>query len=245
MPRFITSGRHDVGDTVRFRGSDARHIARVLRLGQGDELQAGMPSGSWAQLEILEATQSEVVARVVGVAPSPAEPLRRVVLAQALVKGSVMDSIVEKASELGVEAVVPFTSRRCVALPPGERRAARLARWRRIADESRKQCGRTKALRVADVADLQTLLSSTDAGGTWLLCSDAPEGKAISEALGDCEEPIGVVIGPEGGFTEEELTGLQSQGARLVSLGRRVLRCETAAVAVCALVLYHLGELRP
>ena len=115
MPRFLLQTECEAGGEVALRGADVRHVTRVLRLGPGDLLEASTPQGLWASLRIEQAGRTEVRATVLSVRPAPCDPTHEVILYQALAKGSVVDRVVERVSELGVSRVAPFTCQRSVA----------------------------------------------------------------------------------------------------------------------------------
>lgn len=245
MPRFLLQTECEVGGEVALRGADVRHVTRVLRLGPGDLLEASTPQGLWTSLQIIETGPAEVRAVVVSVGPAPTDPATEVVLFAALAKGSVMDRVVERVSELGVSRVVPFSCQRSVPAPDAAGSRTRAERWRRIAAESCKQCGRTRPLGVDDPVDFAEVVRAAAEPGATLLLSPRGEGQPLSGLLEVSVPPVRLVVGPEGGLTRDEEDALVGARARRLGLGPRVLRCETAAVAASAVVLYTLGELGP
>jgi len=235
----------EAGGEVALRGADVRHVTRVLRLGPGDTLEASMPSGLWASLRIEWAGPAEVRARVLSIRPAPGDPTHEVILYVALAKGDVIDRIVQRVSELGVTRVVPFACQRSVPTPDASRIHTRVGRWQRIAEESCKQSGRTRPLGVGGPVGFADVARASAEPGVTLLLSPGDGGLPLDGLLADAVPPVRVLVGPEGGLTGDEEDALVGGGARRLQLGQRVLRCETAAVAACALVLHALGELGP
>lgn len=245
MPRFLLQTECEAGGEVALRGADVRHITRVLRLGPGDALEASTPSGLWASLRIERTGPTEVRARVLSVRPALCDPVREVILYVALAKGDVIDRIIQRASELGVTRVVPFSCQRSVPTPDISRVSTRVGRWQRIAEESCKQCGRTRPLDVGDPAGFAEVAEASAEPGITLLLCPAGVGYPVTRLLADAVPPVRLVVGPEGGLTCDEDDALVRAGARRLNMGPRVLRCETAAIAACTLVLHALGELGP
>jgi 16S rRNA (uracil1498-N3)-methyltransferase len=216
----------------RLVGPAAHHLARVLRVQPGDPVAAFDGRGREARGEVVTVQDDAVVLRLGEPGPIATEPDRPVTLAPALLKGDKLADVVRMATELGVVAVRPLRTRRCdvpVASP------AKLARWRRVAEEAARQCGRARVPEVADAVAL--------AGFAWtgaLLVADPNADATLHDALAALPErdvPVTVVTGPEGGLTEAEVADLVARGGVAVTLGRRVLRAETAPVAAAAALL--------
>jgi 16S rRNA (uracil1498-N3)-methyltransferase len=216
----------------------AAYVARVHRLGAGDRLVVFDPERALeADAEIVEAGKRVVVVRV-GAPRAAARPARAVTLIQGIGKGDKLDAIVRDATELGATSVVPALCERSVARPE----AARAARWRRIAVEAARQCGR------GDVPAIAAPLAFVDAvreadPAALRLCLDP----AAERSLGEVVQTVGAhtavifAVGPEGGFSAAEIAAVEAAGFARVVLGRWVLRTET----VCAAVLGALLALAP
>jgi 16S rRNA (uracil1498-N3)-methyltransferase len=178
--------------------------------------------------------------RQVRVAEAPAFAFT---LAQALPKGQKMDFIVEKTTELGVARIVPFASRRAVALAPGE---AHVERWRRLAKAAAQQCGRPDVPAVEAPVAFEALLPQFADYDVVLVAWEAAETRPLRETLASQvarASRIMAIVGPEGGFAHDEADAAVAAGARPVSLGKRILRTETAGFVLLAALLYERGEL--
>lgn len=252
MSRFFVPEEGIEGDRVVLTGGDARHAVRVLRVGPGDRLRVVLPDGSEAQVVVEWASPTRLAGRIVERRRPEREPRLRIRLAQALLKGDKFDWVVQKGTEVGVAAFLPFRSARSVARLDGDRARARVDRWRRIAREAAEQCGRLVVPEVAEVGDLQQVAAQVRAGCPALLAWEAEEGLGLYDALvelagelrqGGREAELLLIVGPEGGFEQEEARGLIAAGARAVSLGRLIFRAETAGVAAAVMALYHVGDL--
>lgn len=211
----------------RLMGPAAHHLLRVLRVRPGAPIAAFDGLGHEALGEVVAVADEVVVVRLEAPAPAAREPDRAIVLAPALLKGDKLADVVRMGTELGVATFRPVRTRRCDATDVSP---ARLARWRRVADEAARQCGRARVPEVADAVPLDALEWE---GALWV--ADPRAETAWADALAELGDgPVTVVTGPEGGLTEGEVAALVARGARAVVLGRRVLRAETAPVAAAA-----------
>lgn len=229
MPRFFLPQSFDA-PMVRLAGDEARHLSRVLRLKAGDEVILFDGRGGEAQARIstiaADGVELSVLERSTGV-----EPARlRLTLATAVPKGERFDWLVEKATELGVDRLVPIITTRSVVHPgPGK-----LDRLRRTIVAASKQCGRSRLMELTEPIAWQELVEREFKGDRVALVADPSGEKPPWDARSGPLETI-VVIGPEGGLTPNELESAVAAGARLISLGPRILRIETAALAAAAL----------
>jgi 16S rRNA (uracil1498-N3)-methyltransferase len=243
MPRdrFFIAGDHAVGERVALAPDDARKLVTVLRRQSGDRVQ--IVDGAGAEFAARLEVDGTAVHALLD-APHTAgqiETRARIVLAQAIPKGQKMDFIVEKATELGVAAIVPLRSARVVGERTGEHKHHR---WQRIAKTAAQQAGRSLVPSVEAVADWDALRATFAA---YDLVFMAWEGAAAAP-LRDCFESqaagassVLIVIGPEGGFSSDEVARARAAGAQTVSLGARILRTETAALVVLSALLYARG----
>jgi 16S rRNA (uracil1498-N3)-methyltransferase len=241
--RFFVEGVHAVGDRVALAADDARKIATVLRKRTGDRVQI-VDSGAVAYGATLtvddrtvHATLDELLDR------AEVETALRVTIAQAVPKGQKMDLVVEKATELGAAAIVPVRSARVVGYDTSP---AKVERWRRIAKAAAQQSGRVRVPDIADVSDWDALLATfahyDRVYVPWELAPPSPLRDVFEPELSDATNLL-IVIGPEGGFSSDEIVRAQQSGGRTISLGRRILRTETAALVVLSAILYARGEL--
>lgn len=241
--RFFVEGVHAVGDRVGFAPDDARKIATVLRKRSGDRIQA-VDSGGVAYAATLEVAGRDVRARLdERLDRGAVETGLAITVAQAVPKGQKMDLVVEKATELGAFAIVPVRSARVIG---SDTSPAKLERWRRIAKSAAQQSGRVRIPDVADVHDWAGLLASFPRYDRvyvpWELAEPAPLREVFDDELPGATSAL-IVIGPEGGLASEEIERARSAGAAPISLGRRILRTETAALVVLAAMLYARREL--
>jgi 16S rRNA (uracil1498-N3)-methyltransferase len=241
--RFFVEGVHARGESVAFAPDDAHKIATVLRGRTGDRVQVVDSAGSAfaASIDVsgptVFATLDERIER------GAREPLVRLTVAQAIPKGQKMDLIVEKATELGVAAIVPLRSDRVVGERTGNHK---IERWQRLAKTAAQQCGRTVIPVVAPIASWQQLLATFGAYDRVYVPWELADVRALRETF-DADAPriasALFVIGPEGGFSSHEVERAVAAGAVVVSLGARILRTETVALVVLAAFAYARGDL--
>lgn len=234
--RFFIEEIHREGDVVRIAGTDAHKIAHVLRLRSGDRIEVVDSGGTLFEAELNVA--NGVVCASLQRARERSGSLIVIDVAQGLPKGSKMDFVVEKLTELGAHAIVPFESERTVVREPG---AAKLERWRRLARSAAQQSGRHDVPLVRDVLSFDALCATFPTYDAivfpWEAAHPAPLRETLPALLEGASRVL-VVVGPEGGLTHDEAERAARAGAHLASLGAQVLRTETAAMMVLSVLRY-------
>lgn len=242
MRRFFLNGI--ISETMELTGTDAHHIARVLRMAVGDNVIIADTNERTAKAEITAITDEVVTLSLIEYLEDDSEPTVKVRLAQCLPKSDKMEFIVQKAVELGAVSIQPVNSENCVVKYTADKQAKRVERWQKIAHEAAKQCKRAAVPTVEPIITLKELLSRVADDETVLFCYEAEDGRTLRQVLKTYQaEKYTVLIGPEGGFSPEEARLCQEMGAHPVSLGSRILRTETASLAALTMVLYAHGEL--
>lgn len=243
MPRFFIAGAPQDG-IVTITGDDAHHIARVLRMKPGEALTACDGAGTDYRCVFERSEGGAAVCRVEGAEPSRGEPSVRATLFMALPKGDKMDFIVQKATELGASAIVPFAAARSVSRPDEKSMAKKTARWQKIAREAAMQCGRGAIPTVGACVPFAEAVRRAAALDLALFLYENERQNGVRAALSaERFATVGLMIGPEGGFEPDEAQDAQAAGMRSVSLGSRILRCETAPLAALTAVMYESGNL--
>ena len=227
-----------IADDMTLSAEESRHVKNVLRLTEGDEVTLFDGSGREYSAVVDHVARDAVHVHVVREAVSDREPDISVTLLVGALKGDKTELVVQKATELGVMRIGVFSSRYCAAYMNENK----LERLRRVAREAAKQCLRAT---VPEVVYYETLEEALRAGeGCWhklFACEFLPAG---GEGLGVLQESVCAVVGSEGGFSEEEYETARRLGYAGISLGRRILRAETAAIALASVIMYAAGELR-
>lgn len=240
MPRFFTQTISAEGGIIS--GDDAKHISRVLRMKVGEALTACDTKGYDYDCLIESLSDREVSLRVLEVRPSQSEPDVRVSLYQAMPKGDKLELIIQKAVELGVDSITPVMTRRCVSKPDSKSMAKKLERYNRIALEAAKQSGRGKVPQVCPMLDLPQALDEMAQTSCPILFYENATAPA-KQVIDGAGKEIAVLIGSEGGFDESEVELAIQKGCQVLSLGKRILRCETAPLAALSIIMFETGNM--
>lgn len=246
MHRFFLPPSQARGTTISLTAGDAHHALRVLRLRPGDEVTVLDGAGNELSCTVLETGRAQVSLSVQRRTFTPQLPFQ-LTLVQAVAKGKAMDFIVQKAAELGAHRLVPVLAGRSVAHVENEDAARKVEKWEAIAIESLKQCGSPWLPKIDPPCELQHFLARGEKFDLQLVASlhagaRHPRAHFQNHFLTHQHPPesVAVWVGPEGDFTPTEMTGLLAAGVLPITLGPRVLRCETAAIACLSVLNYEL-----
>lgn len=240
MPRFYCNQPLETGLEIDLPDEVVRHIG-VLRMRPGDTLTLFNGAGGEYAATLLAVERRSARAEIKSFDPREAEPSHALTLAQALPEGTKMDWIIEKAVELGATAIQPLQAARSVVRLTDERAAKRLAHWQGVAIAAAEQCGRNRLPSLAQPLGFMEWVTQHDLHPRILLSPRA--GQSLSDwARHHPPQALTVMIGPEGGFSDAEEQAALAHGALCLSLGRRVLRTETAGLAVLASLNALWGE---
>ncbi len=235
-------------------GEEARHIASVLRHQRGDRVVFVDGQGGEYECSLEAVSASSVTARIINRWRKSREPIRQVTLAQAVPKGTRLELVIEKGTELGIHAFIPLISETSVARPEYEIPAlggegeGRQARWQRLAVAAMKQSRRSVLPKIYEPTRLADLWDQCDNYDLVLMADEAERRLTVAQVFQSLPENKEVrkvlcIVGPEGGFTDHERQRAAERHVRMVTLGQRRLRAETAGLALSVLVLAQLGEL--
>jgi len=244
MPRFFVNEDQINNDIVTIIGDDAHHISRSLRMAVGENIT--ICDGKKEYCCILENFSDNVIARIVKSCEIDGEMPCRIKLFQALPKGDKLDMIIQKSVECGVFEITTFESERCIVRSKADSEDKKLVRRERIAIEAAKQCGRGIVPKVNKTLSFDKMLDIAAENDLVLLCYEGndvrPLGAVLSEYGGQAwakNKDIAIIIGPEGGFSENEVQRAKNIGAVIVGLGNRILRTETASTFVLSCLVYE------
>lgn len=241
MPHFFIDTLPQEGEIVEIRGAHAKHIARVLRLQVHDHLTLTSGSGSVADAEIVAMSLSCVSARIIARAHKK-RALIAPILAQALLKHDKMEWVIQKSVELGISRIIPFSSDRTI--PSALQDHKRHTRWNAIATAAAEQSGLAFRPEVTLPLSFQNLLEQHISGTSFLFWEEK-KGQSIHAITPSQKEVPLLIIGPEGGFTSDEVGQAEKRGVSIISLGDQILRAETAAIVAVSLAQFLLGNLSP
>lgn len=239
MHRFFVSREKMLDERVTLEGEQARQIAQVLRKKIGDQVLVFDGSGFEYEAVIEQCSRKAVEARIVHVKGPFPSPALFLTLVQGLPKAPKMDLIVQKATELGVGRIIPILTERSV--PKG----GKVARWERIAQEAAEQCGRVTVPVIEQIHGLRQYLASYASRGVTLVIWEGERLQGLKALLRSLppSRSFTLLVGPEGGLSQEEVALAEKKGFITASLGTRVLRSETAAFVALSIVQYELGDL--
>ncbi len=244
MPhRFFIPPEWLTPPTVTLSGETARQIRTVLRMQAGAELVLLDNSGIEWQVRLTQIAKNSIEGQIIDRRPAAGEPATRITLYQGTLKGQKFEWVLQKGTELGLSRFVPTICHRSVVNKAGTI-AKKRERWQRIIQEAAEQSGRGKLPPLTSALSFEAALSQARSEQNlllmpWEAASESPLKKILRQ---QASRNLALFIGPEGGFTTEEASLAAEAGAHLVKLGPRVLRAETAGLAVCAAILYELGE---
>ena len=237
-------------DRIIVRGDDVKHMRDVLRMGEGDEVIVTCGRGTDYQCEITSIGESEIALAIREETPEVAELPVKISLYQALPKGDKLELVIQKAVELGVYEVIPVRTARCVVRLDEAKASKKQLRWQKIAEEAAKQSGRGIVPEILPVMDFQDAVERAKSSDHILIPYELCEDYSLTDRLrssiredaqdagkkisGHPSKSIAVFIGSEGGFERSEVELVEKNGGEQISLGHRILRTETAAIAVLA-----------
>lgn len=241
MPRFFVDQVE--GDFVLLEGETARHISRSLRMKVGDILTLSDGKNTDYGCSIAEIDNETVRLQVLYSGPSDLEPSLYVTLYQGVPKGDKLDDIIQKCVELGVSRIVPTMTGRCVSRPDAKSAKKKQERWQKIALEAAKQCGRGIIPEVTPIQPFSQAVSDCEATLKLLFYEGGGASLRTLEPKLAGESTAAIFIGPEGGFEKEEVRLAKEAGALPMTLGKRILRTQTAPVAALAALMLQSGNL--
>jgi 16S rRNA (uracil1498-N3)-methyltransferase len=239
MRRFYAPPENSGNDEITLGLEETRHLRDVLRLRAGEKIQVFDGAGREFLCEIREISKRETLLQIIAeTAPAAPESDLDLTLAVALLKGEKFELVVQKAVELGVMRLVPLNTKRAdVKLKDADKK---LDRWQKIALEACKQSGRAKLMTIEAPSDFEKFVEST-ANGARILFAER-SGESFSKIIAD--KKITALVGSEGGWEDSEIEFAGARGFRITTLAGRILRAETAAIAVAAILQNNFGDLR-
>lgn len=241
MPRFFVDKSNFSETEILIGDQDAHHIARSLRMAEGDEVTVCNGDGNEYRCILKRIRDEECIAEIQEVTKSNRESPIFITLCMAYPKGDKLETVIQKAVELGAGKILPFESARCIKRPKAEKAEKQTARLQRIAEEAAKQCGRAKIPTVCHPVSFNSMLEVAKESELALLCYENEDGLTVKCILAgkDAPKSIAIIVGSEGGFSPDEVKAATDSGCISVSLGNRILRCETAPSFVLSALSYE------
>lgn len=239
---FVTPDQVDEKN-IYIEGSDVNHMRNVLRMKTGGQVEVSDGNNLKYLCEIVDYETDKAVLKILERRKADTELSSKLYLFQGLPKSDKMELIVQKAVELGAYEIVPVATKRCVVKLDAKKAEKKVERWNSIAESAAKQAGRSMIPEVSEVMSYQAALRMAKELDVVLIPYELAEGmeetKAVIKAM-KSGQSVGIFIGPEGGFEQEEVEEAVMQGAKPVTLGRRILRTETAGMAMLSILMFEL-----
>ena len=246
MPKFFVTQDKITENQIIIDTEDVAHISRVLRLGIGDHVTVCDSQGTDYEAEIAEMEQKQIVCSITEKRASESEPNIKVTLFQGLPKASKMEYIIQKTTELGISEIVPVKLSRCVVKIDNKKdERKKLDRWQKISEAAAKQSGRGIVPQISEIMTLDEVIKRSKEFDLFFVPYECEEQKTLKEVLLSRSDikTVGFIIGHEGGFDPAETEKLHESGIDTVTLGKRILRTETAGEAVLAMTMYEIGDI--
>jgi 16S rRNA (uracil1498-N3)-methyltransferase len=248
MHRFMVYPQNINNDCIIIEGEDLKHLSQVLRLKEGDLISVFDGNGTEYQARLTSIHRKYAEAKIISSFISQTEPRIHLTLFQGLPKGHKMDFIVQKAVELGIYKIIPVITERTVIKLNNKDRIKKTERWRKIAIEAAKQCGRAYVPEVCAPVSFDEALLKRDEFDAFILLYENEQKKCLKELL-KCYNinkirNLAIFIGSEGGFSDREVEKCVHSCYDVAGLGKRILRTETASISVISIIMYEMGELQ-
>lgn len=244
MPRFFVKNEQIKEKQIIIIGEDVKHIKSVVRKQIGDNIEiCNQETGIAYNCQIIKIEENQIINKIVSEIKSEEEHIK-VDIFQGLPKADKMELIIQKSVELGANSIIPVKMERCIVKLDGKDENKKIERWQKIAESAAKQCGRNNIPQVkhlVNIKDISSLIKEYDA--IIVAYENEKENSIKSEIqslkLLDKKLKIGIVIGPEGGLDLKEVEQMKQEGAKIVTLGTRILRTETVALNILSILMYE------
>lgn len=249
MPKFFVKKEQIQENQIIILGQDVNHIKKVLRAKIGDELQiCNSQNGENFLCEIDNLEEEKIICQIKEKIQEQVESNIEVTIFQGLPKADKMEYIIQKSVELGVYDITPVEMKRCVVKLNEKDKSKKIERWQKISEVAAKQCGRDIIPQINNIINIKNICNLIQEYDMVLVAYENEEKNTLKEQLENIKKQnnskskvkIGIIIGPEGGLEEKDVETLKENGAKVITLGRRILRTETVALNVLSIIMYEL-----
>ena len=248
MPKFFIRNSQIDNNYIKIIGEDVNHIANVLRMKLEDEIQVcDIDTSQNYIVKLSNIQKDEIECEILKKIESEAESPININIFQGIPKSDKMELIIQKSTELGVKQVTPVQMERCISKINGKDEKKKIERWQKISEVAAKQSGRDIIPKINNVEKITDICNSINDYDMIIVPYEKEEHYLLKSAIEELKifnkknPSIGIVIGPEGGFEYAEIELLKQSGAKIVTLGKRILRTETVALAMASVIMYELG----
>lgn len=246
MPKFFVRNNQISGNTINIMGTDVNHITNVLRLKTDDEIKiCNVDEGINYKTQIVEINKENVKCNILEEIESNAEAGVHINILQGLPKAEKMELIIQKCTELGVNEITPVEMERCIVKLDSKSASKKQERWQKIAEVASKQSGRDKIPTINNAINIKNVCKMLANYDIVLVPYENEKTVTLKEVLNKLPKTnlkIAIIIGPEGGFDEKEIQMLEQNNCKIVTLGNRILRTETVAIAMTSVIMYEIAD---
>lgn len=246
MPRFFVKNEQIKGTTIEILGEDVKHIKNALRKQIGDNIEICDQDTEKSYIcEIEKIGNESILTNIIEELQSYDDNIK-VDIYQGLPKADKMELIIQKSVELGVNSIIPVAMKRCVVKIESKDESKKIARWQKIAESAAKQSGRSTIPEIKNIVNIEKIIQLIKEYDCVIVAYENEKNNTIKRELLEIKEKvhdkvkIAVIIGPEGGLEEKDVELLKHNGAKIVTLGHRILRTETVALNVLSVIMYEL-----
>ena len=250
MPKFFVKENQVNNNQIHIIGEDVNHIKNVLRMKIGDTFKVCNEESSENYLvEIQTFIKEEIICNIIEKIENSTESNVKVHIYQGLPKADKMELIIQKSVELGVNAITPIEMKNCVVKLDGKDKIKKIDRWQKISEVAAKQCGRNIIPKICSIKNISEICREFEQYNLVILCYENEKNTYLKNVLEEIKKSkiinkdntkIAVIIGPEGGIDVSEVDIMKQNGAKVVSLGSRILRTETVSLNVLSIIMYEL-----
>jgi len=247
MPKFFINSNQIENENIIIISEDVNHIKNVLRMKIDDEIiVCNIDDSSNYLAKINEFGKEQIVCKILEKIEIKTESNVKVHIYQGLPKADKMELIIQKSVELGVDAITPVEMKRCVVKLDGKDKIKKIDRWQKIAEVAAKQSGRDIIPKICNVKNIKEIVEDFSGFDIVLLCYENEKDLFLKQALKEVKQisenaelKIAVIIGPEGGIDISEVEFMEQKGAKIISLGNRILRTETVGLSLLSIIMYE------
>lgn len=245
MNQFFVEESQIHGSEIIIEGTDVNHIKNVLRMKTGEEVMISNGTDKHYICSIMTISEQQVVAKIVDIDTNSTELPVKLYLFQGLPKADKMELIIQKSVELGVHEIIPVAMKRCVVKLDAKKEKSKLARWQGIAESAAKQSKRMVIPNISRVMNFKEAVAYAKSLDYNIIPYEFANGmersKQVVKSLGQYKS-VGIFIGPEGGFEEAEIAYAKESNMQIISLGKRILRTETAGLTALSIIMFELEQ---
>ena len=248
MPKFFVKNNQINDNSIIIIGKDVNHISNVLRMKIGEEIHVcDIDTSNNYIVKLQKIEKEKIFCDIIKKIKAEAESDINLKIFQGIPKSDKMELIIQKSTELGVKEIIPVQMERCISKITGKDEKKKIERWQKISEVAAKQSGRDIIPKISNVIKLKDICNIVDKFDIIIVPYEKEKNNTFKSVIEEIKQTknsnpsIGIVIGPEGGFEPNEIDLLKNAGTKIITLGKRILRTETVALAMASVIMYELG----